>query len=149
MKIRIVTRTAVALIFLASNLVWASEAKTSSIEASGAYIAAVPVTSENTAAYMTLKNPTDHVLKLVGGSSPFARAVEIHKHLHEKGMMKMVHIDALEIPAHGELKLVPMGLHIMLIGLKDNFKKATSAELTLQFSDKTELKVVAPIQARE
>jgi copper(I)-binding protein len=149
MKTRIVTHTAVVLILLASNLVWAAAAKTSSIEASGAYIAAVPVTSENTAAYMILKNPTDHALKLLGGSSPFAQAVEIHKHVHEMSTMKMVHIDSLEIPAHGELKLAPMGLHIMLIGLKDNFRKATHAEFTLRFSDQSTLKVLAPIQSRE
>lgn len=139
----------VALLLLTSALAGADAAKSSSVQAEGAYIAAVPATNENTAAYMILKNPTDHSITLLGGSSPAAKAVEIHKHVHKNGKMKMVHLDSLEIPAQGEVKLAPMGLHIMLIGLKDGFRNAATAEFTLNFSDQSTLKIKAPIKDQE
>jgi copper(I)-binding protein len=129
--------------------VWADVASSSSIQAQGAYVTAVPAMSENTAAYMVLKNPTDHAISLVGGSSLMAKAVEVHKHVMTNGKMKMVQIDSLEIPAHGEVKLAPKGLHLMLIGLKDSFRKASQVDLTLRFSDQSSLKLEAPIKSLE
>ncbi|MDR3605823.1 MAG: copper chaperone PCu(A)C [Oligoflexia bacterium] len=136
-------------LFLIPASAWCQASNASKIQAEGAYVAAVPATDDNTAAYFTLKNPTDQAISLVGGNSSVAKKVEIHNHIHKDGQMKMVHLESLEIPAHGEVKLAPMGLHVMLIGLKDSFRKAKSVELTLKFSDKTQLKIKAPIKAEE
>ncbi len=46
-----------------------------------------------------------------------AEVTELHAHVHEGDVMRMVKVDSIEIPAHSDLTLEPGGYHIMLIDL--------------------------------
>jgi hypothetical protein len=127
----------------APHAVWAAS---SAIQAQKPWVKAVPESSENSVAYLVLKNPSDKPVKLIEASSPASRVVEIHQHLHENGMMKMIKVDSVELPAHGEVEFKPMGLHLMLIGLKPGFQKKTSVDLRLTFSDHSHISVKAPVR---
>ena len=101
----------------------------------------LPAVSTNGAAYVTLMNTGDAPDKLVSASTPAAERAELHTHIMEGGMMKMRHVEAIEVPAGGEIALEPGGLHIMLFGLTEPFVEGMSYPLTLGFERAGEVEV--------
>jgi copper(I)-binding protein len=110
------------------------------------YARAVPPGQSNSAAFMTLRNPGDIANAVVSASSPAARAVELHTHTMDGGMMKMRRVEQIELPARGDTVLKPGGLHIMLIGLTEQLKPGMKISLTLKFADGSASTIVAPVQ---
>jgi hypothetical protein len=113
------------------------------------YVRAVPAGQNQTAAYMTLRNSGQKNLALTQAASPAARAVELHTVVDEGGLKKMRPVPKIDIPAGGETRLQPGGLHIMLIGLKEPLKEGANVALTLTFDDGRRQDVRAPIRAVE
>lgn len=111
-----------------------------------AYIRAVPPGQPNSAAFMTINNPFNQAFALTAASSPVAATVELHTHTNNNGVMEMRKIDKIDIPADGEVELKPGGLHIMLIGLKQDLKAGEEAKLTLTFADGSTKEVTAEIK---
>ncbi len=122
------------------------EMKHGAIQIQHPYARAVPPGQPNSAAFMTLRNMGDADNAVVSASSPEAKVVELHTHTMEDGMMKMRRIEKIAIPAKGETVLKPGGLHIMLIGLKQQLKPGMKVSLTLNFTDGSETTVEAPVQ---
>jgi periplasmic copper chaperone A len=87
----------------------------------------------NSAAYMVLRNGGDAVDRLLKVESDVADAVELHKSTMDGSIMKMSPVENIEIPAKGQAKLEPGGLHVMLIGLKRELKPDEKIKLKLQF----------------
>jgi len=87
----------------------------------------------NSAAYMILRNGGEAADRLLKAESDVAEAVELHKSTMEGGMMKMAPVEIIEVPAKGQAKLEPGGLHVMLIGLKRELKAGEKIKLKLQF----------------
>ena len=86
------------------------------------------------AGYMTLRNRGDTADHLTGASSPVAGSVELHMHsIDAQGIARMREIPTIEIPAHGETRLEPTGLALMLIDLKQPLKQGTTVPVTLTF----------------
>ncbi|MCV6588770.1 MAG: copper chaperone PCu(A)C [Marinobacterium sp.] len=110
------------------------------------YARAVPPGQPNSAAFMTLVNDSDAV-SVVGGSSSASDVVELHTHTHENGVMRMRRINSIDIPANGEAVLKPGGLHIMLIGLKQQLKPEQTIDLTLEFSDGNRQTLTLPVKS--
>jgi copper(I)-binding protein len=69
-----------------------------------------------TAAYMTLRNSGDEVLKITGASAPGADA-SVHETRREGDRMRMVPVETLTLAPGQELVLAPGGLHIMLMSM--------------------------------
>ncbi|MBC7386254.1 MAG: copper chaperone PCu(A)C [Cryobacterium sp.] len=113
------------------------------------YVRAVPASSENSAAYFTILNSGKKSVTLLKADSSLARAVELHEHRHENGMMKMVQVPSIEVPAGESVELEPMGLHIMMIGLKKPFFSAKEIVLKLSFSDGKSRTVRLPVKKEE
>ena len=111
------------------------------------YGRAVPPGQPNSAAFLMLMNnsATDHAV--VGGESPVAKVVELHEHIHQNGMMKMRQIPRIEVKANSKTVLQPGGLHIMLIGLKQELKKGEKVSLTLKFDDGSTKTIEAPVRS--
>lgn len=72
--------------------------------------------------------------RLVGGSTPVARDVEIHSMTMDGAVMRMRRQDGVDIPADRETKLEPGGTHLMLVGLKAPLTPGRGFELTLDFA---------------
>jgi hypothetical protein len=111
-----------------------------------AYALAVPLGQPNSAVFLTLTNDSTQSRALVAGTSPIAEVVEIHKHIHEGGMMRMRPVSRIEVPAQSAVRLQPGGFHIMLIGLKGDLVPGDQVELTLIFDDGTRFRVDAPVR---
>ncbi|QYJ79443.1 copper chaperone PCu(A)C [Shewanella acanthi] len=109
------------------------------------HVRAMPETVPNTAAYFTLENHSDKAVNLTGVSTSVAKSAMLHTIIEEQGMVKMRHVDALGIPAHGKLTLSPTGEHVMLLGLTAPLTLNQKVELQLQFDDGEHLTISLPV----
>lgn len=96
-----------------------------------AQVRLLPPVVPNTSAYFKLVNDTTQPLVLVSGASPVSEKVEIHNHIQENGVMKMVHMSSLTVPAGETLAFQPGGYHLMLFGLKKPLKEGQTVPVTL------------------
>lgn len=143
-KILLEVATAIALT-LAAILALAPGASASSVMVMKAYArASATPTAETGAAYVSLMLHGD-ADRLVAVSSPAAKMAGLHETKLVDGVMKMEHVDAIDIPAHGKLEMKPGGYHIMLMGLTAPLKQGDEIELTLTFEKAGEVKVKAKV----
>lgn len=106
------------------------------------YVKITPPNAKNSAIFMQIENTSDNDIKLIGAKSDFANSTEIHTHINEDSMMKMVKIDEIIIPAKGKVELKPKSHHVMLMGIKNAVDKDTKVNLELDFDngEKVEIK---------
>lgn len=98
--------------------------------------------------YMVITNPGATADRLVGGSAAFAERVEVHQMAMANGMMTMEEVEGgLEVPAGGEVKLQPGGLHVMFFGLRDVPQAGDSVPVTLTFEKAGEVTVDMSVEA--
>lgn len=57
----------------------------------------------------------------------------MHQTLLKGSVMEMRQVDSVGVPAHGDLRFEPGGLHVMLLGLKAPLKEGQHFTLRLQF----------------
>ena len=97
--------------------------------------------------FFRLVNTGNEADQLIGGESPVAGSVEIHKTTMEEGVMKMEHIPGLELPAKGKVLLEPVGYHMMLIGVNTSLALGDTLPITLRFEKSGEIQI--EVQVRE
>jgi len=83
-----------------------------------------------------LKITSASTVWLVGGSSPAAKAVELHQMSLENNVMKMRPLARLELPAGTPVELKPGGYHFMLIDIAHPLAKGERVPLKLMVEDK-------------
>ena len=101
----------------------------------------VPAAGGNGAVFFRLVNAGNEAEQLVGGESPVAGVVEVHKTTMEEGVMKMEHIPGLEVPARGEVLLEPGGYHVMLIDVSKSLKPGDTLPITLRFQKSGKMQI--------
>ncbi len=99
------------------------------VTVSNPWMRATPPGQNVGGAYLKITSAT--TAYLVGGSSPAAKAVELHEMTLENNIMKMRPLARLELPAGKPVELKPGGYHLMLIDLKRPLVKGDSVPLTL------------------
>lgn len=98
------------------------------------------------AAFMLIENIGDADDRLIGAASPAAQKVELHTHIEEGGVMKMVHVEEGFAIAAGEtLVLQRGGAHLMMMGLTESFEQGKIVPLTLVFEKSGEIVVDVPV----
>lgn len=132
---------AIAFLSVAAALIMAGE-----ISVENAYVKEVAPNMKNSAAFMTIKNGGDKKVNLVSATNDASAITELHTHGKKDGMMVMYKVDKIEVPAHGEALLRPMGLHVMLIGLNKELKEGGNVNLDLKFDNGESVKVAAPVK---
>lgn len=90
------------------------------------------MTGQNTAAYLTINNPSQAKDKLVRAACSLTKSTELHNHINENGIMKMRPVTAIPIETN-IVELKPGSLHIMLIGLKQDLKTGENVKIKLEF----------------
>lgn len=102
-----------------------------------------PVTG---AVFMTITNHLNADCRLLAATSDAAERVELHTHLEEAGVMKMMEVEeGFLIPANSEHALARGGDHVMLLGLRAPLTDGAAVSLTLDFGDCGSLEVDAPV----
>lgn len=138
--------TTLACLFSLATLWGAiSHAAEQPIQASGAIARAMPAMAPTSAVFLSLHNTTSKTRVLVGGHSSAAKAVELHTHTMQDGMMAMRQLQQIEIPAGQTVTFQPGDLHIMLIGLNHALEDGKRIDLTLDFADGEKLELQVPV----
>jgi len=142
------TLAAVIAVALASDCTAAvaAEFKAGTITVEQPWVRPSIGSAANSAAYMKLENSGDTPDRLLAVKSDAAVNVMLHESRMEMGVMKMVHLpNGIEIPAHGTAELKPLGLHVMLMGLKQPLKAGETLPLTLDFEKQGEVSINAKV----
>jgi len=101
---------------------------------------------DNSAVYLLLHNHTKQDDEMIGASSDSAEAVEVHESkIGDDGIMRMIPQASVPLPADGELEFAPGGLHIMLVGVKKDFKPGDSIEIVLHFRIHEDISLTVPV----
>jgi hypothetical protein len=135
------------LLFPLIALLGACTGAEAEIEVSGAYVRGLPPGVDNTAAYMTLHNKGSSTVDLISASSPIAVSVMLHDTMNHEGMLHMMHVDKVSVPAQGEVTLSSGGIHLMLTQLVEQPVDGSTVDLVLRFSDGSEVAVQAPVRS--
>jgi hypothetical protein len=96
--------------------------------------------------YFTLKNDGDETAVLVGAASPGCASMMLHQSKQVNGVDQMVHVDKVEVPAHGSFKFAPGGYHIMCMKPTDAVKPGKSVSVTLKFADGRTISADFPVK---
>ncbi len=111
------------------------------------WVREAPPSATLTAAYMVIENTSSQEQTLVAATSPAFAKVEIHQTVKkEDGMMQMVPMPKLAIPASGKVVLKPGDYHIMLIDRKQDLKEGDKVDLTLEFASGDKVVLSAPVR---
>jgi len=112
------------------------------------WVRAVPPNMKNSALFMTIVNEGDEDDELIGVETDVAKMVQIHKTVNEKGVMKMLHVDKIEIHGHSKVELKPGGYHVMLMGLKKPLKEGEKVKVILVFKNSGKIQIEAPVKRK-
>jgi len=106
------------------------------------------IAGENSAAYMVINNATDQDEVLLNAASDVAEAVELHmSKMDDQGVMMMQQQENIPIAKGTTVELKQGGLHIMLIGLKQDLVAGESIQLTLTFQNTGDITLELPVHA--
>ena len=96
--------------------------------------------------YMKLSNTGDEADRLVSVKTVDADDTMLHETRTEDGVAKMVHLEnGIEVPPHGSVQLKPLGMHVMLMGVRRALKDGDTIPLTLVFKKLGEVSVEAKV----
>jgi len=144
---KIALKAAAAGLMFVAFAAQAQEFKAGNITIEHAWARPSAGTTKMSAAYMKLKNAGKEGDTLKSASSPVAAEVSIHENINDNGVMKMRQVQGgLAIPAGGEVNLKPGGLHIMLMGLKQNLELGQTIPLKLSFANGGDTEIQAKIE---
>lgn len=99
------------------------------------YAKATPPNAKNSAAFMKIENKSNNDIELLAASSNISKVTELHTHIEENGMKKMIQIPSIKIPANSSVELKPGGLHIMFLGIQNQINESSNIDLNLTFSN--------------
>lgn len=100
----------------------------------------------NGAGFGTIYNHGETDMLLLGGSVAVADDIEVHRHVHSDGQMRMERMEALVIPTGESVTLQPGGYHLMLMNLLRPLTTDEEHEVTLYFSDGTSEVVIVKVR---
>ena len=116
------------------------------VKIEGAYARASIPNMPNSAAFFVIKNNSDKDIAITSANSDVAEKNELHTHIKENKMMKMMKIEKLVVPAKSSLELKSGGDHVMLMGLKKELKVGDEINLELSFSDGDKKNIKVPVK---
>ncbi len=117
---------------LGSALLFAGAVQAQEISVKDAWIRGTVQGQTATGAYMEFTSRS--AARLVGVASPAAKTVEVHHMKMENGVMRMLPVDGVDIPAGKPVKFAAGGYHVMLAGLNQPLRAGDHVPLKLTFA---------------
>jgi copper(I)-binding protein len=130
--------------FCAAASVYAADAKVGNLSIDDVW-ARTGQPGQVSAAYFEVKNK-GAADKIVYANCDCAKATELHNVKMIDGAMKMYQVQAMDIPADGELKLKPGSYHIMLIGLNRPLVAGETLPIKVKFEKAGEVTLQAKVK---
>lgn len=118
------------------------------IEVSNSFVKITPPNMKQTAIFMDIKNNSDKEISLIDANTSLSSVTELHTHIKDGEMMKMIKVSDIKIPAHGEANLKSGGLHIMVFDLNSSVDENTTANVWLKF-DNNETMLIENIPSKK
>lgn len=100
-----------------------------------------------TAGYFSLVNNSAAAVELVKASSSAFARVELHQHIKQDDVMRMVEVEAISVDPGATLVFQPGGLHLMLFEPQVALTVGDTVSVTLYFADNTTKELQLPLTA--
>lgn len=100
-----------------------------------------------TAGYFILENQSASEVELLKASSPAFARVELHQHIKQDDVMRMVEVASISIEPGATLVFQPGGLHLMLFEPQTALNVGETVSVTLYFADESTLVLELPLTA--
>ena len=127
-------------------LVFITAALAGDINVTRAIVVAPPgANAASVAAYFTVENKGAAAVQLTDVTTPIAAGAMLHENVDDNGVMKMLMLDKIDIPAGGKIEMKPAGLHVMLMGPKGPIKLGDTVPFELSFAGGAKLPVAAKV----
>lgn len=132
------------LALLSSAAVGASAPCTPAIES--AWVRAAPPGAKTLAGYLVLRNPCEEAVEVVDVESLDFGMPMIHRTEQVDGVSRMRPAGKLDVPAGGELRFEPNGLHLMLMKPLRPLAEGDKARLRLVLADGRRIYAEVPVR---
>lgn len=117
------------------------------VRVEAAWVRAAPPGATMLAGYMILRNEGNAPVIFKSAQSELFDSIELHKSVIVNGVSTMRPVGDQAIPAGGTLRIVPGGLHLMLMAPKRQLNVGDQVRFRLHFTDGTALSVDAVVSA--
>lgn len=99
----------------------------------------------NSAVYFVIENHNADADELIGVASNLADAVEVHESKMDGDVMTMQQMESVTLDPSVKVEFMPGGLHVMLIGLKQDINVSDEIVVTLQFNNSPNITMTATV----
>lgn len=108
---------------------------TGDLTVTGAFVRATPKGAQSAGGYLAVTNNGSAADVLMGASSEAATEISIHRMEMNGDVMKMSAVEGgLELPPGQTVALDPMGTHLMMTGMEQQFVEGQCVEIMLHFA---------------
>ncbi|WP_334040627.1 copper chaperone PCu(A)C [Burkholderia ambifaria] len=142
MKRSIPTSLLFALLALQAPATFAA----SPVQADACWIRTMPATVPSSG-YFTLKNDGDKPVTLTSIDTPAFGMAMIHETQTAGSTAKMVHVDAVDVPAHGTVTFKPKSYHVMPEEPRQPVAPGAKVPFRLHFADGSTVSVTCDAKA--
>ncbi|KVH78829.1 copper transporter [Burkholderia ubonensis] len=142
MKRSILARSTLVLLALHAPVSHA----TTAVQVDACWIRAMPPTVPSSG-YFTLKNDGDTPAVLTGVDTPAFGMAMMHETQMSGSASKMVHVESVEVPAHGTLTFKPKSYHVMLEQSRQAMTPGAKVQLTLHLADGSAVPTTCDVKA--
>jgi periplasmic copper chaperone A len=101
----------------------------------------------STSAYLSLRNAGTTELVLIAVSSPAAAKVTLHNTMNHDGMLHMMSMATLSIPAGSGVEFTTGAMHLMLEELTATLEVDNEVELRLLFANGEQQTIKLPVRS--
>ena len=124
-----------AAVLLPACFANAHDYKSGDLEIAHPWSQELPPNAPTVAAYFVIHNTGNSADRLISVDTPIADKAELHQHVMEGDLMKMLPVTSVEVPPGGTVTFAPMAYHVMMFGLKDRslLQDGKHFPLTLHF----------------
>lgn len=135
----------ILVLLLTTGLLLSACGASEGIEVSDAW-ARTATQGTNSAVYFVIQNHNADTDELIGAASNLANAVEVHESKMDGDVMMMQQRESVALDPSAKVEFMPGGLHVMLIGLKQDLNAGDEIEITLQFKNSPDLTLKATVK---
>ncbi len=109
--------------------------QSSNVQFIDGWIKQLPPVVPMRAGYLQIKNDSDQPMEITALQSNAFKTVEMHETKMDDGMMKMLELDSIKLPAQTTVEFKPGGKHLMLIAPIQPLQIGNMVQVTATFSD--------------
>jgi len=122
----------IKVLLIAAMMLIAPALASAEITVEDAWVRMPPPVADTAAGYLTLRNSGDSDVEIVAVETSAAAKPEFHSMSMHDGMMHMMKMEKVVVPAHGELRFETGGNHLMLTELTGALNAGDHVMLTLK-----------------